>query len=52
MDNIKVGDKLEIHCYKHNGHIHKIWEEAVLLDIQENLRDYMFYTLINVRIIY
>ena len=19
-NNIKIGDKLEIHCYKHNGH--------------------------------
>ena len=36
MDNIegiKVGDKLEMHCYKHNGNLHKKWDEAVVLDI-------------------
>lgn len=34
-DNIKVGDKLVIHCYKHNGHIHRIWDEAVVLEIDD-----------------
>ncbi len=36
MDNIKVGDRLEIHCYKHNGRVHRQWDEAVVLDIREN----------------
>lgn len=36
MNKFEIGGKYVIHCYKHNGHIHKIWEEAVLLDIQEN----------------
>ena len=27
-----TGKKLEIHCYKHNGKIHRIWEEATLLE--------------------
>ena len=36
MNKMEIGGKYVIHCYKHNGHIHKIWEEAVLLDIQEN----------------
>lgn len=32
---IQIGDKLEIHCYKHNGKIHRTWDEAVVLDITE-----------------
>lgn len=32
-NDIKVGDKLEIHCYKHNGKIHQICDEAIVLDI-------------------
>jgi len=37
MKKIKVGDKLTIHCYKHNGKLHRIWEEALVLDIQNDL---------------
>ena len=40
IDNVEIGDKLEIHCYKHNGHLHRQWDEAVLLDVKE---DYMVY---------
>ena len=40
IDGIKIGDKLEIHCYKHNGHLHRQWDEAVLLDIKD---DYMVF---------
>ena len=36
MNNIKVGDKLEIHCYKHNGKLHRQWDEAVVLDIKDD----------------
>lgn len=36
MENIKVGDKLEIHCYKHNGKLHRQWDEAVVLDIKDD----------------
>ena len=36
MNKIKIGDKLEIHCYKHNGKIHRTWDEAVVLDITED----------------
>ncbi len=32
------GDIVEIHCYKHNGKIHRIWEEATIL---ENTEDYL-----------
>ena len=38
--NIKIGDKLEIHCYKHNGRLHRQWDEAVLLDVFD---DYMVF---------
>ena len=40
MQELKIGDKLEIHCYKHNGHLHRQWDEAVLLDIKD---DYMVF---------
>lgn len=33
IDNIKVGDKLQIQCYKHDGSLHRKWDEAVVLDI-------------------
>lgn len=36
MTQLKVGMEYVIHCYKHDGNIHKIWEEAILLDIKEN----------------
>lgn len=35
--NIKVGDTLVIHCYKHNGMIHKSWKLAYVLDIKDDL---------------
>lgn len=31
--NIKIGDTLVIHCYKHNGMIYKSWNKAIVLDI-------------------
>lgn len=35
--NIKVGDKLTIHCYKHNGKIHRMWDEATILDVTDDI---------------
>lgn len=32
MYNIKNGEKLNIHSYKHNGKIHRSWDEAIFLD--------------------
>ena len=32
-EDIKVGDKLQIHCYKHDGTIDRISGEATVLDI-------------------
>jgi len=36
MEEIKIGEKLEIHCYKHNGTLHRQWDEAVVLDITDD----------------
>lgn len=40
MKKICIGDKYEIHCYKHNGKIHRAWDEAVVLDIK---KDYIVF---------
>lgn len=31
--DIKIGDKLQIHCYKHNGNLHQLCDEAIVLDV-------------------
>ena len=36
MKKLCIGDKLQIQCYKHNGRIHRAWDEAVVLDIKKN----------------
>lgn len=36
-NNIKVGDKLTIHCYKHNGKIHRMWDEATVLEVTDDV---------------
>ena len=36
MNDIKIGDKLQIQCYKHNGKLHRQWGEAVVLDIYDD----------------
>ncbi len=30
--NIKKGDRLNIHSYKHDGKVHRAWSEAIFLD--------------------
>lgn len=35
MDNIKVGDTLQIHCYKHNGKLHQLCDEALVLEVDD-----------------
>lgn len=35
-----IGDLYQIQCYKHDGKIHRAWDEAVLLDIR---KDYMVF---------
>ncbi len=39
-ENLEIGKKYEIHSYKHNGKIHRSWDEAVLLEIHE---DYLIF---------
>lgn len=33
MKTICVGDKFKIQCYKHNGKVHRYWDEAVVIDV-------------------
>lgn len=35
--NIKVGEKLQIHCYKHNGQLHQLCDEAIVLYNDDNM---------------
>jgi len=35
MERLKVGSMLKIHCYKHNGKIHRTWNDALVLDDNE-----------------
>lgn len=36
MNNLNIGDKLQIQCYKHNGKVHRCWDEALVLDIRDD----------------
>lgn len=40
MYNYHVGDKFVIHSYKHDGNIHRSWDEAILLEIND---DYLVF---------
>ncbi len=35
MEKLKVGDKLAIYCYKHNGKLHSISDEALVLEVDD-----------------
>ena len=37
---LKVGERLTIHCYKHDGTLHRTWDEATLLEIHD---DYLVF---------
>ncbi len=37
MRKIKIGDKLQIHCYKHNGTLRRTCDEATVLDIKDDV---------------
>lgn len=37
MKNLKIGDNLTIYCYKHDGSISSISEEAVVLEINKDM---------------
>ncbi len=36
MNELCVGDNLQIQCYKHNKKVHRCWNEAVILDIKDD----------------
>lgn len=36
MNNIKIGDNLELHCYKHNGRINSVSDKITVLDIKDD----------------
>ena len=40
MEKICIGDKLQIQCYKHDGRVHRAWNEAVVLDFK---KDYIVF---------
>lgn len=40
MDELKIGKRYQIHSYKHDGKIHRSWDEAVLLEIHD---DYLIF---------
>ena len=40
MNELKIGDKLEIQCYKHDGRVYNAWNEAVLLEVH---KDYLVF---------
>lgn len=40
MNKYKKGDMFQIQCYKHDGKVHRCWDEAVLLDVKD---DYMVF---------
>ena len=35
-EEIKIGDVYEIHCYKHNGKIHRTWDEARIIEVTDD----------------
>ena len=40
IEKLEIGKKYGIHGYKHDGKIHRTWDEAVLLEIHE---DYLIF---------
>lgn len=40
MKQICTGDMYQIQCYKHDGKVHRVWDEAVVLDIK---KDYIVF---------
>ena len=37
MRKIKEGDKLQVHCYKHDGTLHRICDEATVLEVTDEM---------------
>ncbi len=40
MKRMCIGDKYQIQCYKHDGEVHRAWDEAVFL---KETKDYMVF---------
>lgn len=40
MEELEIGKRYHIHSYKHDGSIHRSWDEAVLLEIND---DYLIF---------
>lgn len=40
MNGLVIGKRYQIHSYKHDGNIHRAWDEAVLLEIHD---DYLVF---------
>ena len=37
MNKVSVGDRLMIHCYKHDGNIHRTCDEATVLEVTDEM---------------
>ena len=37
MHSPEIGQHVEIHSYKHNGNIHRIWHETTILDASDQV---------------
>ena len=48
MKNFKIGENFTIHCYKHDGTIHRTWDEAVLLATH---KDYLVFGNRNLKLV-
>ena len=35
MKQMCIGDKFKIQCYKHNGKVHRYWDEATIIDMNK-----------------
>ena len=36
INKVEIGDQLQIQCYKHNGKIHRSWNEALVLAVKKD----------------
>ena len=48
MYDYRIGEKFIIHSYKHDGNIHRSWDEAVLLEIND---DYLVFGNENTKVV-
>jgi len=40
MQKLEIGKRLQIQCYKHDGKVHRCWDEAIVLDVK---KDYIVF---------